>query len=108
MFLQFFSTKHLRGVYLLGGLLGALFFIGAYNLFPYFEKFGFFRTVFMEINDYGNKYVAQTKDMVEEFRADMEALGLKTCTDEMIETIAHSNIPRYSVPNFPNTPIAKK
>ena len=79
-----------------------------YNLFPYFEKFGFFRTVFMEINDYGNKYVAQTKDMVEEFRADMEALGLKTCTDEMIETIAHSNIPRYSVPNFPNTPIVKE
>ncbi|MDY2605752.1 MAG: M60 family metallopeptidase [Alloprevotella sp.] len=79
-----------------------------YNLFPYFEKFGFFRTVFMEINDYGNKYVAQTKDMVEEFRADMEALGLKTCTDEMIETIAHSSIPRYSVPNFPNTPIVKE
>lgn len=37
LFLQFFSTKHLRGVYLLGGLLGALFFIGAYNLFPYFR-----------------------------------------------------------------------
>ena len=36
-----------------------------YNLFPYFEKFGFFRTVFMEINDYGNKYVAQTKDMLQ-------------------------------------------
>lgn len=37
LFLQFFSTKHLRGLYLLGGILGALFYIGAFNLFPYFR-----------------------------------------------------------------------
>ena len=37
LFLQFFSTKHLRGLYLLGGLLGAIFFVGAYNLFPLFR-----------------------------------------------------------------------
>ncbi|MBB3188555.1 rhomboid family protein [Microbacter margulisiae] len=36
LFLLYFSQKHLLGVYLLGGFAGALFYIGAYNLFPYF------------------------------------------------------------------------
>lgn len=33
-FINFFSSKHLRGVYILGGLIGAIFFISAYHLFP--------------------------------------------------------------------------
>lgn len=37
LFLQFFSMKHLRGVYVVGGILGALFYIGAFNLFPFFR-----------------------------------------------------------------------
>ena len=36
LFLCFFSAKHLRGVYLLGGLCGGAFYMLAYNLFPYF------------------------------------------------------------------------
>lgn len=36
IFLDFFSTRHFVGVYLLGGLFGALFFVLAFNVFPYF------------------------------------------------------------------------
>ena len=36
IFLDFFSVRHFVGVYLLGGLSGALFFVLAYNIFPYF------------------------------------------------------------------------
>lgn len=38
MFLYFFSSKHLRGLYIMGGLLGAVLYITAYNLFPTFEN----------------------------------------------------------------------
>ena len=37
MFLLFFSAKHLRGVYLLGGICGGLLYMTAYNVFPYFQ-----------------------------------------------------------------------
>ena len=37
LFLYFFSSKHLRGLYVVGGLSGALLYILAYNLFPVFE-----------------------------------------------------------------------
>lgn len=37
LFLQFFSTKHLRGLYLLGGIFGGVCYMLAYNIFPYFE-----------------------------------------------------------------------
>ncbi len=37
LFLYFFSSKHLRGLYVVGGLLGALLYIIAYNIFPIFE-----------------------------------------------------------------------
>ena len=36
IFLNFFSVRHFVGVYLSGGILGALFFVLAYNVFPYF------------------------------------------------------------------------
>lgn len=36
LFLSFFSARHLRGLYLLGGLCGGLFYLLAYNVFPYF------------------------------------------------------------------------
>lgn len=36
LFLQFFSSRHLRGLYLLGGIAGGLFYVLAYNIFPYF------------------------------------------------------------------------
>lgn len=37
LFLQFFSAKHLRGLFIFGGCCGGLFFMAAYNLFPYLE-----------------------------------------------------------------------
>lgn len=37
LFLQVFHEKQLGGLYLLGGVAGALFFMLAYNLFPYFR-----------------------------------------------------------------------
>ncbi|MEG0795883.1 MAG: rhomboid family intramembrane serine protease [Odoribacter sp.] len=37
-FLNHFSEKSLTGVYLLGGLAGALLYVGAYNVFPYFDQ----------------------------------------------------------------------
>ncbi len=37
IFLLFFNQRQLSGLYILGGLAGALFFILAYNIFPYFE-----------------------------------------------------------------------
>lgn len=38
LFLYFFSAKHLRGLYILGGICGGLFFMAAYNTFPYFSQ----------------------------------------------------------------------
>lgn len=36
IFLNFYSVRHFIGVYFWGGLMGALFFVVAYNVFPYF------------------------------------------------------------------------
>lgn len=38
IFLLFFNQKQLFGVYIFGGIAGALFFIAAYNVFPYFNS----------------------------------------------------------------------
>lgn len=35
--LNFFSSKHLRGLYLLGGIMGAVVYMAAYHVFPYFH-----------------------------------------------------------------------
>ena len=37
LFLMFFSAKHLRGLYFLGGICGGLLYMVAYNVFPYFQ-----------------------------------------------------------------------
>lgn len=37
LFLTFFSAKHLRGVYILGGICGGALYMAAYNIFPYFQ-----------------------------------------------------------------------
>lgn len=37
IFLDFYSTRHFVGLYFLGGIVGGVFFILAYNLFPYFS-----------------------------------------------------------------------
>lgn len=38
LFLSFFSERQLGGLYLLGGIAGAILFMVAYNTFPYFEN----------------------------------------------------------------------
>ena len=38
LFLYFFSAKHLRGLYVVGGLSGGLLYVVAYNLFPVFSS----------------------------------------------------------------------
>lgn len=37
-FMDYFTERHLTGVYLLGGLSGALLYVAAYNIFPYFDQ----------------------------------------------------------------------
>ena len=37
LFLTFFSERQLGGLYLLGGIAGAVLFMLAYNIFPYFQ-----------------------------------------------------------------------
>ncbi|MDF9831292.1 rhomboid family intramembrane serine protease [Parabacteroides sp. PF5-6] len=37
IFLQFFNERQLGGMYVLGGIAGALLFLVAYNIFPYFQ-----------------------------------------------------------------------
>ena len=39
LFLSFYSARHFRGLYFLGGLCGGLFYMLAYNVFPYFEGY---------------------------------------------------------------------
>ena len=38
LFLLFFSAKHLRGLYVLGGICGAILYVLSFNLFPYFSN----------------------------------------------------------------------
>ena len=38
IFLEYHSSRKLLCLYIFGGLAGGLFFMGAYNLFPYFQK----------------------------------------------------------------------
>lgn len=37
IFLQFFTGKHLRGLYVFGGICGGLLYILSFNIFPYFQ-----------------------------------------------------------------------
>ena len=39
LFLLFFSARHFRGLYFLGGIGGGLLYILAFNVFPYFETY---------------------------------------------------------------------
>lgn len=39
LFILFFTEKQLLGLYLLGGFLAAIFYVGSFNLFPYYVVF---------------------------------------------------------------------
>ncbi len=77
-----------------------------YNLFEYFDRYGYLRATFGYLNDYGDYYYAMTSSMREEFKADMDALGLTVPDATMLETIAHSALPKFTTPTIPNEPIA--
>ena len=68
--------------------------LSGYNLFPYFEQWGYLRTIAMKVGDYGNWYYLLTQDMYDEFKADMDALvesgELKTMPAGMIEAISNT------------------
>ena len=40
LFLRFFTVRQFVGLFLCGGILGALFFLFSYNIFPYFRHIG--------------------------------------------------------------------
>ncbi len=71
-----------------------------YNLFPYFEKCGMLRQV--AIHTYDGNWYLMTQDMYDEFRDDMEALGLKQCDDAMVKAILTQSTPSYQRPDIPN------
>jgi len=39
LFLMYFTEKQMVSLYLIGGFAGALFYVVAYNVFPYFEPY---------------------------------------------------------------------
>lgn len=80
-----------------------------YNLFPYFERWGFLRQVALLIGDYGNKWFILTPEMYDEFKADMDALvesgELQEMPSGMIETISNTkDLFDTGYKNFGTTP----
>lgn len=83
-----------------------------YNLFPYFERWGFLRQLATYVGDYGHKPHLLTKEMYDEFKADMDALvtsgELKVMPEGMVEDISNMrnlNEPNdkwFKTPNIPN------
>lgn len=65
-----------------------------YNLFPYFDRWGFLRQVALRVGDYGEKSILITPEMYQEFKADMDALvesgELKVMPDGMVEEISNT------------------
>lgn len=65
-----------------------------YNLFPYFDRWGFLRQIALRIGDYGNKNIIITPEMYAEFKADMDALvdsgELQVMPDGMVEAISNT------------------
>ena len=80
--------------------------IVGYNLMPYFEQWGYLRQVAQMIGDYGTKYYVMTKDMYDEFKADMNELvesgELKTMPADMVKNISYSPEWLQPKPTFEN------
>ena len=83
--------------------------ISGYNLLPYFERWGFLRTIAIYIGDYGNYFSVFTPEMYEEFKNDMDALvadgTLKAMPEGMVEDISNSpDLYNSGYKNFGTTP----
>lgn len=77
-----------------------------YNLFPYFEAWGFLRNAAAYIGDYGDGWQILTMTAYNEFKADMDALvesgELKEMPEGMVEAISNTPNMFQSKPTFPN------
>lgn len=83
--------------------------ISGYNLLPYFERWGFLRTIALYIGDYSNYFSVFTPEMYEEFKNDMDALvadgTLKAMPEGMVEDISNSpDLYNSGYKNFGTTP----
>lgn len=83
--------------------------ISGYNLLPYFERWGFVRTIAIYIGDYGDYFSVFTPEMYEEFKNDMDALvadgTLKAMPEGMVEEISNSpDLYNSGYKNFGTTP----
>lgn len=80
--------------------------LSGYNLYAFFEQWGFFRNVALHINDYGDKWYVMTEEMLREFKQDMEQLErdekLQPMTPELILEISTRPVKTYERPHFPN------
>lgn len=83
-----------------------------YNLFPYYERWGFLRQLATFVGDYGHKPHVLTKEMYDEFKADMDALvesgELKAMPEGMVEDISNyrdlnvAGDKMFETPKIPN------
>ena len=80
--------------------------LSGYNLFPYFEKWGFLRQVATYIGDYGNGFQIFPEAAYNEFKADMDALVdagvLRPLSDEKVIEISNTDDMFMGKPTFPN------
>ena len=58
LFLNFFSERQLGGLYILGGLAGAVLFVLAYNIFPYFQNVASFSYLLALSSDHAGGHIA--------------------------------------------------
>ncbi|MBP3227997.1 MAG: M60 family metallopeptidase [Bacteroidaceae bacterium] len=81
-----------------------------YNLVPYFERWGFLRTICMTVGDYGTYYYVLTPEAYQEFKADMQALvddgTLQEIDEATVLAISNSKdmweVEFGTTPNIPN------
>lgn len=77
-----------------------------YNLYRFFEDWGYFRTVALRIGDYANRWYIATPEMIDEFKADMDALVESGEIDEIPQEVldAINACPHWKVkkPIIPN------
>lgn len=80
--------------------------LSGYNLFPYFERWGFLRQIAQYIGDYGNGWCIFPEAAYNEFKADMDELVAKGVIKEMpegmVEEISNTADRFMPKPSFPN------
>lgn len=74
------------------------------NLYPYFEDYGFFRTIALRYGDYGNFFYLMDKDTRDAFKAHMDGLvtdgTLRAMSDDMRSAIENITQTRLAAPDW--------